>query len=213
MKITYSGDGDRLLVATVDDDNTEFNDGTLSENMLERVTFDKVTENLIVFVVGQGSFNARATWDEMPIEYDDPEPAMTPVSTATNILVSAGVNQEMNTITIAPTPSDTQSLGLEGVALDPIEKALEAMQKLQQAMGQVDGYRSQYGALNNRFDSAIGNLNQEQASLGAAKSRIEDADYAIEASNMVKGQILQQAGNSMLAQANQNPQSVLSLLD
>jgi len=106
-----------------------------------------------------------------------------------------------------------QSLGLEGVALDPIEKALEAIQKLEQAMGQVDEYRGQYGALNNRFESAIGTLSQEQVSLGTAKSRIEDADYAVETSNMMRAQILQQAGTSMLAQANQNPQSVLSLLD
>ncbi|WP_251048399.1 flagellin [Halomonas sp. ISL-56] len=212
MKITYSGDGDRLDEASADDDGTEFNNGNLSENRLERVTFDKVTENLIVFVVGQGSFNARATWDDMPIEYDDPEPVSTPVSTPTNIVVSAGVGQKMDSITIAPTPSDTQSLGLEGVALDPIEKALEAMQKLEQAMGQVDGYRSQYGALNNRFESAIGTLSEEQVSLGAAKSRIEDADYAVEASNMMRAQIFQQAGTSMLAQANQTPQSILSLL-
>lgn len=213
MKITYSGDGDRLDEASADDDGTEFNNGNLSENMLERVTFDKVTENLIVFVIGQGSFNARATWDDMPIEYDDPDPASTPVSTPTNIVVSAGVGQKMDSITIAPTPSDTQSLGLDGVALDPIEKALEAMQKLEQAMGQVDGYRSQYGALNNRFESAIGTLSKEQVNLGAAKSRIEDADYAVEASNMMRAQILQQAGTSMLAQANQKPQSVLSLMD
>lgn len=145
MKITFSGDGERLAKASADDVNTEFNDGRLSENMLERVTFDKATENLIVFVVGEGEFKARATWDNMPIEYDEPEPALSPVSTSTKILVSAGVGQETDAITIAPTPSDTHSLGLEGVALDPREKALEAMQKLQQAMGQVDGYRSQYG--------------------------------------------------------------------
>jgi len=86
-------------------------------------------------------------------------------------------------------------------------------QKLEKAMGQVDGYRSHYGALNNRFESAIGTLSQEQVDLGAAKSRIEDADYAVEASNMTRARILQQASTSMLAQANQNPQSVLSLLD
>lgn len=212
MKITYSGDGDRLAVATAGDAGTEFNDGRLSENMRERVTFYKITENLIVFVIGQGAFNASATWDDMPIEYDEPEPAMTPVSTPTNILVSAGVGQETDSITIAPTPSDTHSLGLEGVGLDPVEKALEAMQKLEQAMGQVDGYPSQYGALNNRFESAIGTLGQEQESLGAAKSRIEDADYALEVTNMTRARILLEAGTSMLAQANQIPKSVLSLL-
>lgn len=212
MKITYSGDGDRLDEVSAGEVDTEFNDGKLSENMHERVIIDKVTENLIVFVVGQGAFNASATWDDMPIEYDDPEPATTPISTPTNILVSASVGQKAESITIAPTPSDTHSLGLKDVALDPREKALEAMQKLQQAMGQVDGYRSQYGALNNRFESAIGTLNQEQESLGAARSRVEDADYALEVSNLTRARILQQAGTSMLAQANQNPQNVLSLL-
>ena len=86
------------------------------------------------------------------------------------------------------------------------------MQKLEQAMGQVDSYRSQYGALNNRFESVICTLSQEQVNLGAAKSRIEDADYAIETSNMMRTKILQQAGTSMLAQANQTPQNILSLL-
>lgn len=207
MSITYSGDGDRLA------DTTDFNDGNLSGNTRERVTFDKVTENLIVFVIGQGAFNARATWDDMPVQFEEPEPALTPVSTSTSILVSAAVGQKKVAITIAPTPSDIQSLGLEEVALDPIEKALEAMDKLQLAIGQIDGYRSQYGALSNRFESAINNLSQEQVSLGAAKSRIEDADYALEVSNMTRGRILQEAGTSMLAQANQIPQNVLSLLN
>lgn len=57
-------------------------------------------------------------------------------------------------------------------------------------MGQVDGYRSQYGALNNRFESAISTLSQEQVSLGTAKSSIEDADYAVEVSNMTRARII-----------------------
>jgi flagellin len=104
MKISYNGNSDRLAVASANAVGTEFSDGRLSENMRERVNLDKVTENLIVFVVGQGAFNASAKWDDMPIEYGEPVPALTPVSTPTNILVSAGVSQEINTITMAPTP-------------------------------------------------------------------------------------------------------------
>lgn len=212
MRIAYSGDGDRLELDTADEDGTEFNDGRLASNKLERVTFDKVTESLLVFVAGEGAFNARATWDEMPIEYEDPEPPMSPVSTTSEIPVSAGFGDGVDTITVAPTPADSHSLGLEDVALDPREKALEAMQKLQQAMGQVDGYRSQYGALHNRFESVIGTLEQEQVSLGAARSRIVDADFAKKVSDMIKAKIFQQAGTSLLTQANHIPQSVLSLL-
>ena len=87
------------------------------------------------------------------------------------------------------------------------------MDKLQEALNQVDGYRGQYGALTNRFDSAIENLATQSVNTTAAKSRIMDTDYAQETSAMAKLQILQQAGTSVLAQANQTPQGVLSLLE
>jgi len=80
------------------------------------------------------------------------------------------------------------------------------------ALSQVDNLRSDLGAIQNRFESTIANLNNTVNNLSAARSRIEDADYATEVSNMTKNQILQQAGTSVLAQANQVPQTVLSLL-
>ena len=86
--------------------------------------------------------------------------------------------------------------------LDAIDNALQS----------VDDLRSHLGAIQNRFESTIANLNNTVNNLSAARSRIEDADYATEVSNMTKNQILQQAGTSVLAQANQVPQTVLSLL-
>ncbi|HAT7568939.1 flagellin [Citrobacter werkmanii] len=80
------------------------------------------------------------------------------------------------------------------------------------ALAKVDALRSDLGAIQNRFDSAITNLGNTVNNLSSARSRIEDADYATEVSNMSKAQILQQAGTSVLAQANQVPQNVLSLL-
>lgn len=88
---------------------------------------------------------------------------------------------------------------------DPL-KALDA------AISQIDTFRSSLGAIQNRLDSAVTNLNNTTTNLSEAQSRIQDADYAVEVSNMSKAQIVQQAGNSVLAKANQVPQQVLSLL-
>ncbi|MDW5375701.1 flagellin [Halomonas sp. HP20-15] len=76
----------------------------------------------------------------------------------------------------------------------------------------VDNERSNLGAVQNRFETAIDNIETTATNLTSARSRIEDADYAEEVSNMTRAGILQQAGTSVLAQANQLPQSVLSLL-
>ena len=83
---------------------------------------------------------------------------------------------------------------------------------LDKAISSVDKFRSSLGAVQNRLNSAITNLNNTTTNLTSAQSRIQDADYATEVSNMSKAQIVQQAGNSVLGKANQVPQQVLSLL-
>ncbi|HHA2228734.1 TPA: FliC/FljB family flagellin [Enterobacter ludwigii] len=89
-----------------------------------------------------------------------------------------------------------------GNPLDDIDAAIKA----------VDTQRSILGASQNRFESTITNLNNTVNNLTDARSRIQDSDYATEVSNMSRAQILQQAGSSVLAQANQVPQTMLSLL-
>ncbi|MFV2957402.1 flagellin [Citrobacter portucalensis] len=86
------------------------------------------------------------------------------------------------------------------------------LKALDDALAKVDALRSDLGAVQNRFDSTITNLGNTINNLSSARSRIEDADYATEVSNMSRAQILQQAGTSVLAQANQTTQNVLSLL-
>lgn len=83
---------------------------------------------------------------------------------------------------------------------------------LDRAISMVDSKRSYLGAIENRLGSVIENHLTTNINLSAARSRIEDADYASEVANMTRAQILQQAGTSVLAQANQVPQSILSLL-
>lgn len=91
-------------------------------------------------------------------------------------------------------------------------KTTDPLKALDAALAKVDALRSDLGAVQNRFDSTITNLGNTLGNLTSARSRIEDADYATEVSNMSRAQILQQAGTSVLAQANQVPQGVLSLL-
>ncbi|MFW7342518.1 FliC/FljB family flagellin [Pollutimonas sp. H1-120] len=113
----------------------------------------------------------------------------------------------------------TTSSSAATISLDKLDfskatfaKSSGALASVDSALAQVDSLRGELGAVQNRFQSTIANLNNTVTNLSSARSRIEDADYAVEVSNMTRAQILQQAGTSVLAQANQVPQTVLSLL-
>jgi flagellin len=80
------------------------------------------------------------------------------------------------------------------------------------AIDAVNSQRAEFGAVQNRFENVVANLMVATENQSAARSRIMDADYAAETANLSRAQILQQAGNAMVAQANQLPQQVLSLL-
>lgn len=208
MTITYSGDGDRYEDASTGG----YNDGTVSStNTQERITIDNVTEDLVVMVVGNGSFSARMTWGNMPTPtYTPAEPVK--VSSATQIVTSANFGDELKTKTIEPTPSDSASLGLASTRLNPKDEASRALGALDKALDTVNGYRGEYGSTINSLESAKATLSAQTLATTAARSRIMDADYALEASNMTKAQIIQQASNAVLVQANQQPQMMLSLL-
>lgn len=84
---------------------------------------------------------------------------------------------------------------------------------MDEAIKRVDRQRSYLGAVQNRFESVIDGLNNNIVNLSTSRSRIQDADYAKEVSNLIRAQILQQAGIAILAQANQQPQMILRLLE
>lgn len=90
--------------------------------------------------------------------------------------------------------------------------ASAALSTLSTALDTVNQSRATYGALQNRFEAVISNLQNYAENLTAARSRIQDADFAAETANLTRSQILQQAGVSILAQANTLPQTALSLL-
>lgn len=90
--------------------------------------------------------------------------------------------------------------------------AQAAIDSLDTAIGEITTARATFGAAQNRFDSVISNLQVAAENQAAARSRITDTDFAAETANMTRGQILQQAGTAMLAQANALPNTVLTLL-
>jgi flagellin len=110
--------------------------------------------------------------------------------------------------------ADTLLTGATGASIDGADaaNAQAAIGLIDTALDRINGQRANYGAVQNRFESVIGNLMVASENQSAARSRIMDADYAAETAALTRAQILQQAGNAMLAQANQLPQNVLQLL-
>jgi flagellin len=104
------------------------------------------------------------------------------------------------------------STTLSQVKVDTVANANDAIKRIDAALGSVNELRGDLGAIQNRFDSTISNLATTSENLSEANSRILDADFAAETANLAKSQVLQQAGISVLAQANARPQQVLSLL-
>ena len=108
------------------------------------------------------------------------------------------------------TISATESLA--SVAIDSVHGAGDAILRVDAALNSVNSIRSELGAIQNRFESTIANLATTSENLSASNSRIRDADFAAESAELARTQVLQQAGLSVLAQANARPQQVLQLL-
>ena len=99
-----------------------------------------------------------------------------------------------------------------GASISNTAGATDMMMKIDRALNSINSQRAVYGAVQNRFDAIISTLDVAMENQAAARGRIVDADYATETANLSRAQILQQAGNAMVAQANQLPSLVLSLL-
>ncbi|HDX0837486.1 TPA: flagellin [Stenotrophomonas maltophilia] len=98
------------------------------------------------------------------------------------------------------------------IDVSTVKGAQQAMEVVDKALGAINSTRADLGAVQNRFTSVVANLQTSSENLSASRSRIKDTDFAKETAELTRTQILQQAGTAMLAQANQVPQGVLSLL-
>jgi flagellin len=116
------------------------------------------------------------------------------------------------TLSLTITNQDTTTLGINGVDVSTQAGAASAITALDTAIETVSGSRADLGAVQNRLEHTVNNLNVAAENLAASESRIRDTDMAKEMMSFTRAQILSQAGTAMLAQANQAPQGVLSLL-
>ncbi len=113
---------------------------------------------------------------------------------------------------IANMQTSAGGLNLSAYGLSTASRATDALGVLDDAIADVDTFRGTLGAIQSRFESTIANVSNIAENVTAARSRIVDADFALETANLTKAQILQQAGVAMLAQANQLPATALTLL-
>jgi len=116
------------------------------------------------------------------------------------------------TITVESAIGDVATQKVSEIDLSTAEGAQKAVLTIDDAIKSIDSQRADLGAVQNRFDNTIANLQSISENVSAARGRIEDTDFAAETANLSKNQILQQAGTAILAQAKQLPQAVLSLL-
>jgi flagellin len=136
--------------------------------------------------------------------------------TATALTLQTGMNAA-ETVTLAIASTDADDLGTAGLKISAVTMATQAgavasLAAIDAAIDTVNTNRAGLGAVQNRLEATVSNLTSTVTNLTEARSRIEDADFSAETTQLAKSQILNQAATAMLAQANQSQQGVLSLL-
>jgi flagellin len=148
--------------------------------------------------------SSKTTWNGMEI--------MGSAAGAVNFQAGPGA---LDTVTVTFVDIDVASTTINSavsIGVDTVDKATSAITHLDNAISTVDAYRSTLGAVVNRLNYAADNLTNVATNTAASRSRILDTDYAAATTELARTQIIQQAATAMLAQANQSPSSVLSLL-
>ena len=182
MIISYSGNGNPNLIPGSTDRN------------IENLTIDTVTEDLIVIINGSGSFDITTNWTTMPAPGTQPGPM--PGGDPTQPVDPALPNAEGGT----PMSIKTQELAQKGIV------------RINDAIVRKDQIRSHLGAVQNRLENTVANLNIQAENLQAAESRISDVDVATEMTTFIRNQILSQTATAMLSQANAFPHMLMQLI-
>ena len=137
----------------------------------------------------------------------------TTVLASATLTFQVGVSSDtVFTVDIEDTTTGSTGLAIDALAIATATGASSALATLDAALDTVNGQRAILGATMNRLSYTADNLSNISSNLAASRSSILDTDYAMASSQLAKNQIIQQAATAMLAQANQQPQSVLSLL-
>ena len=159
-------------------------------------------EGVTAFINADGRIQVLAAEDTTISEANDS-------GTGTN---TAGFGTDVTTADEAADGTITTAESLAGLGVDTVVNANFAIARVDSALTAVNGLRGNLGAIQNRFESTIVNLQTVSENLSASRGRIQDADFAAETAALTKAQILQQAGVAVLSQANAQPQLALSLL-
>jgi flagellin len=209
-KFTSNGTGARAMQEALQKD-IDANASTQGK-VKAAVSYDALTDKMQVSITRT---DASATDPKLSVggsagtALGVPTTTSAPTGTAATFQVGAN-NTTADKITVSIGKVDSTSLNTSSV--DLVNNAAASIDTIDAAISSVSTTRANLGAYQNRFEHAINNLNVAVENLSASESRIRDTDMAQEMVNFTKSQILSQAGTSMLAQANQAPQSVLKLL-
>lgn len=133
-------------------------------------------------------------------------------SFSASFLVGANGNQNISVNLSRNDGFGAAGLSIDNVNVDTVDGASAALTAISEAISVVGGVRADLGAVQNRFQSTIRNLSNISENISSARSRIRDTDFAAETAELTRNQIIQQASLSILSQANQAPQTALSLL-
>ena len=163
------------------------------------------------------SFNQTAgTFDETTIGVGaaavDTAAGLTLTGTTSAGITISGSNVANAGLSAGTTAATVTGTAVSNIDVSSVSGANDALSSIDAALETINSTRATLGAVQNRFESVVSSLQERSENLSAARSRIQDADFAAETASLTRGQILQQAGVAMLAQANALPQNVLSLL-
>jgi flagellin len=207
------------------------NDGialvNLAEGALDEVSVMLTRMKELATQAANGTYTATDL-DALDLEYQALEAGIDDIIektdfNGTSLLNSAGGtivfqvgDTSTDTVTLTQSDMDIDALGTTAVLnttdLQDATNAGTALGILDEAIAEVDTFRATLGSVANRMEHAANNLMSRVEHQSAARSRIQDADYAVESANLAKAQVLQQAGTAMLAQANASTANILSLL-
>jgi flagellin len=218
--LTATSGADRLSAAVAAINDQSAKTGVTASLKDDRVILTNATGNDIV--IGDTAVQNAGTTSVTKLQADGTAAGGTVTlaadTTANYTTVSGYITLDSDksfSVTSASNALTTKGSALQKVSdldVTTFDKATNALKTVDSALAFISGERAKLGALQARFETSIASLNITSENLSASRSRIQDADFASETANLSRAQILQQAGTAMVAQANQIPQGVLSLL-
>ncbi len=227
-KVVYGAASEADLSADAITDLAEITDGSLLINVdgvdytLSDLSVARSGEERLGQVVeainrrtadtGVAAFLSEEADGEFTIEFRSSRLDADGSAVAVTLAGFATATTGLTTAATIANDDSTSSAGIDELSIETVEDAWLALKQVDDALNQINEARATLGAVQSRFENAVSNIQIQAENTAAARGRIMDADFAAETANLSRAQILQQAGTAMVAQANQLPQQVLSLL-